>query len=89
MWARREYVFGTNVVNPLSPATHHSKIGYVGMVVAHEICMGTCPVTQVSFQQSYELSGAVSKSFQTHILYGLTAKNTIFGLLRPLYSLKY
>ena len=53
------------------------------MVIGHKICMGTCPVTQVSFQQSRELSGAVSKSFQAHLLYGLTTQNMIFGLLRP------
>ena len=54
------------------------------MVVGHLICMGTCPVTQVSFQQSREVSGAVSKSLGTHLLDGLTTQNTIFGLLRPL-----
>ena len=53
------------------------------MVVAHLICMGTCPVTQVSFQQPCEVSGAVSKSFPPYVLDGLATKNAIFGLLRP------
>ena len=59
------------------------------MVIGHQICMGTCPVTQVTFQQSREVSVAVSKSLGTHLFDGLTTQNTIFGLLRPLQSLKY
>ena len=53
------------------------------MVVVHLICMGTCPVTQVSFQQPCELPGTVSKSFPPYVLDGWATKNAIFGLLRP------
>ena len=82
-WKKGKKRTSRTLLNPLSPEIHHSKMRCLGMVVAHLICMGTCPVTQVSFQQSRELSGAVSKSFQAHLLYGLTTQNTIFGLLRP------
>ena len=82
-WKKGKKRTSRTLLNPLSPEIHHSKMRCLGMVVAHLICMGTCPVTQVSFQQSRELSGVVSKSFQVHLLYGLTTQNTIFGLLRP------
>ena len=40
-------------------------------------------------EQSREVSGTVSKSLRTDLGDALISQNTIFGLLLPLYSLKY